>query len=98
MASMPTSWWCGSWSRMSRFSGRRPQHPLRTGHGDGPRCGKATVVDPRDGRSEATRTSYARYRVPPSALGASFRTRTSTRRFCWRPAGVSFSTIGYFGP
>src|SRR2546426_7824934 len=42
--------------------------------------------------------SSAAYRVPLSALAPSFRTRISTRRFCWRPAGVPFSTIGYFGP
>ena len=38
------------------------------------------------------------YRATLSAVAPSFRTTTSTRRFCCRPDAVSFATTGYLGP
>ena len=40
----------------------------------------------------------APYRAAFSALTPSFSTRTSIRRFCWRPAAESLLTNGYLGP
>ena len=65
--------------------------------------GRGGRVGLRDWRSEflggvLVGSLSAPYRAAFSALTPSFSTRTSIRRFCWRPAAESLLTNGYLGP